>query len=113
MNSTEVQNPRRNSYTDYGCMYYTTHSLLQGHLSSPPLQLSICRVSAPGVQNCIRVRMRNPSVLQSTLLFLLAETARGELYLIFILAFPRYNFGTEGCFENPRVKIQEKPKRNP
>ena len=42
-----------------------------------------------------------------------AKAADSELQFICILAFSRHNFFTEGFFENPRVKIQEKPKRDP
>ena len=58
--STKVQNPRREFlHADYGCMYYTMHSR---HQLTPHHCSSICRVSAPRVQNCIRVRMRSPPV---------------------------------------------------
>ena len=42
-----------------------------------------------------------------------AKTGRERELPICILAFSRHNFPTEGFFENPRGKNEEKPKRVP
>ena len=52
------------------------------------------------------------SSCRALLILEVREAVRGELKINSILAFSLHNFRTEGFFENPRVKIQEKPKRN-
>ena len=131
MQALDADNCTVNTHITYACsVYYAYAHYYLEHAHKLASQHGACCSFSRGFSYPISLVLRRlhqqlvseetfdlPDVLQAVPAFRwsrkCAKTARGELQLICILAFSHHNLGTEGFFENPPIKIQEKPKRNP